>query len=69
MKYYGRTTSTRAKKQLWNIANTLRGNMDADDLLSEGITFSEIDEKSEQGKAMLAAIREEALDTLVMPIS
>ncbi|PAR39428.1 type I restriction-modification system subunit M [Vibrio metoecus] len=77
------------KKQLWNIANTLRGNMDADDfrdyilglifykylsdklnqyaddLLSEdGLTFSEIDEKSEQSKAMLAAIREEALDTL-----
>ena len=77
------------KKQLWNIANTLRGNMSADDfrdyilglifykylsdklnqyadtLLSEdGIAFTAIDEKSEDGKEMLAAIQEETIDKL-----
>lgn len=77
------------KKQLWNIANTLRGNMDADDfrdyilglifykylsdklnqyangLLSEdGIKFAGIDEKTEEGKEVLDAIREEAIDKL-----
>ena len=77
------------KKQLWNIANTLRGNMSADDfrdyilglifykylsdklnryadeLLSEdGIQFSKIDENSDEGKEILEAVQEEALDKL-----
>ena len=77
------------KKQLWNIANTLRGNMSADDfrdyilglifykylsdklnryadeLLSEdGIAFGSIDEKSDEGKKYLEAIKKEALDKL-----
>jgi len=77
------------KKQLWNIANTLRGNMSADDfrdyilglifykylsdklnkyadeLLSEdGVTFAEVDENSEDGKEILEAVQEEALDKL-----
>lgn len=77
------------KKQLWNIANTLRGNMSADDfrdyilglifykylsdklnryadeLLSEdGIQFAQVDEKTDEGKEILEAIQEEALDKL-----
>ncbi|MDD1796261.1 type I restriction-modification system subunit M [Enterovibrio sp. ZSDZ42] len=77
------------KKQLWNIANTLRGNMSADDfrdyilglifykylsdklnryadeLLSEdGIQFAQVDEKTDEGKEILGAIKEEALDKL-----
>jgi type I restriction enzyme M protein len=77
------------KKQLWNIANTLRGNMAADDfrdyilglifykylsdslhqyantlLLEDGIKFTDIDEKTEEGKEILNAIREEAIDKL-----
>ena len=77
------------KKQLWNIANTLRGNMSADDfrdyilglifykylsdklnryadeLLSEDETqFSKVDENSDEGKEILEAVQEEALDKL-----
>jgi len=77
------------KKQLWNIANTLRGNMSADDfrdyilgfifykylsdklnkyadeLLSvDGVTFAEVDENSDEGKDILEAVQEEALDKL-----
>ena len=75
--------------QLWNIANTLRGKMGADEFrdymlgfifykyLSErmhhfaneilehdGIAFNEINEKSKDGKEMLAAIQEEAIEGL-----
>ena len=77
------------KKQLWNIANTLRGNMSADDfrdyilglifykylsdklnkyadeLLSEdGVTFADVDAETEEGKNILEAVKEEALDKL-----
>lgn len=77
------------KKQLWNIANTLRGNMSADDfrdyilglifykylsdklyqyaneLLSEdGIKFTDINEQTEEGKEILEAVREEAINKL-----
>ncbi len=77
------------EQQLWNIANTLRGKMDADefrdyilgfifykylsekiqnyaDTLLEGddITYTQIDEKSDEGKAMLEAIKEDAIESL-----
>jgi type I restriction enzyme M protein len=77
------------EQQLWNIANTLRGKMNADefrdyclgfiffkylserlhrfanDILAEDqIDFSEIDESSDDGQDMLAAIREEAVEKL-----
>lgn len=72
--------------QLWNIANTLRGKMGADEfrdyilgfvfykylsermhlfadeiLVHDGIKFDEIDEASEEGQEMLAAIKEESI--------
>jgi type I restriction enzyme M protein len=72
--------------QLWNIANTLRGKMDADEfrdyilgfifykylsekmhlyaneiLQPDGMVYEDIDEQSEQGKAYLEAIKEEAV--------
>ncbi|GIU51996.1 type I restriction-modification system subunit M [Shewanella sairae] len=77
------------KKQLWNIANTLRGNMSADDfrdyilglifykylsdklnkyaneILSEdGVIFANVNATTEDGKEILEAIKEEALDKL-----
>ncbi|MFN0141638.1 MAG: type I restriction-modification system subunit M [Pyrinomonadaceae bacterium] len=77
------------EQQLWNIANTLRGKMDADEfrdyilgfifykylsermnayadsiLQEDGITFQNIDEKTEEGKKFLEAIKEESIETL-----
>lgn len=77
------------EQQLWNIANTLQGKMDADefrdyilgfifykylsekmesyadDLLEQdGLTYHEINEKTQEGKNYLEAIREEALAAL-----
>jgi type I restriction enzyme M protein len=77
------------EQQLWNIANTLRGKMNADEfrdyilgfifykylsekmfryadhiLAQDGIKYLDIDETSEQGKAILDAVKEEALQGL-----
>lgn len=77
------------EQQLWNIANTLRGKMGADEfrdyilgfifykylaekmemyantiLKEDGIKYSEIHEKSKDGKEYIEAIREEALEKL-----
>lgn len=77
------------ERQLWNIADTLRGKMNADEfrdyilgfifykylsekmnmfadsiLEADGIKYTEIDEKSGEGKLYLDAIREEALAAL-----
>ncbi|MCM5661821.1 type I restriction-modification system subunit M [Galbibacter mesophilus] len=77
------------EQQLWNIANTLRGKMNADEfrdyilgfifykylaekmeiyadsiLKPDGITFTDIDENTEEGQAYIEAIREEALEKL-----
>lgn len=77
------------EQQLWNIANTLRGKMDADefrdyilgfifykylsekiqnyadDLLKEdGVNYTDVDENSEDGKEMLEAIKEDAIESL-----
>jgi type I restriction enzyme M protein len=77
------------EQQLWNIANTLRGKMNADEfrdyilgfiffkylsekmflfankvLQQDGITFDKIDENTEDGKAMLDELKEEALNEL-----
>ncbi len=75
--------------QLWNIANTLRGKMGADEfrdyilgfifykylsermhlfadeiLKNDGIQFDQIDDSTQQGQEMLAAIQEEAIERL-----
>lgn len=77
------------EQQLWNIANTLRGKMNADEFrdyilgfifykyLSEkmylfanrvlevdGLTYSQLNEDTPEGKEMLEAVKEEALDSL-----
>ena len=77
------------EQQLWNIANTLRGKMDADEfrdyilgfifykylsekmrlladkLLSEdNIKYIDINENSSEGKELLDAIRDDAIDSL-----
>ena len=77
------------EQQLWNIANTLRGKMGADEfrdyilgfifykylaekmelyantiLEQDGITYKDIDEKTEEGREYLTAIQEEALEKL-----
>ena len=77
------------EQQLWNIANTLRGKMNADefrdyiwgfifykylsekvhlyanDLLSEdSIDYAEVDETTEDGKDIIAAVAEEAITKL-----
>jgi type I restriction enzyme M protein len=82
-------TKRTLQSQLWNIANTLRGKMGADEfrdyilgfifykylsermhlfadeiLKHDGMGFEEIDEGSDEGKEMLEAIREEALERL-----
>ncbi|GAA4733386.1 type I restriction-modification system subunit M [Flavisolibacter ginsenosidimutans] len=74
------------EQQLWNIANTLRGKMNADEfrdyilgfifykylsermnlyadeiLKEDGITYQSLDENTEDGKAILEAIKEQAL--------
>lgn len=75
--------------QLWNIANTLRGKMNADEfrdyilgfifykylsermnmyadslLESDEITYTEINENTDEGKAYLEAVKEASLDQL-----
>jgi type I restriction enzyme M protein len=82
-------TKKQLQAQLWNIANTLRGKMGADEfrdyilgfifykylsermhlfadeiLKHDGIEFDQIDETKKQGKEMLAAIQEEAIERL-----
>jgi type I restriction enzyme M protein len=82
-------TKKQLQTQLWNIANTLRGKMGADEfrdyilgfifykylsermhlfadeiLKHDGIRFDQIDETKKQGKEMLAAIQEEAIERL-----
>ncbi|TNE69289.1 type I restriction-modification system subunit M [bacterium] len=84
-------TEQKAKleQQLWNIANTLRGKMDADDfrdyilgfifykylsrkmylyaneiLAPDGLHYEQIDETTEDGKAILEEIRHLATETL-----
>ena len=77
------------EQQLWNIANVLRGKMDADgfrdyilgfifykylsekmriyadDVLApDGVSFTSIDENTDDGKALLAAVKENALGSL-----
>ncbi|WP_337045352.1 type I restriction-modification system subunit M [Emticicia sp. 17c] len=79
------------EQQLWAVANTLRGKMDADDYQDyilgfifykylsekiklfankiledsgETIKYEKIDESTEEGKQYLAAIKEEAIETL-----
>jgi len=77
------------QKQLWNIADELRGKMDADEFrdyilgfifykyLSEkmqiyadkllerdGITYEKIDESTDEGKKIILAIQDEAIDNL-----
>jgi len=85
----GEAQKKQLEQQLWNIANTLRGKMDADefrdyilgfifykylsekmetyadDILAEDdIDYISIDERSEQGKEYLDAIREESIEQL-----
>ncbi len=77
------------EQQLWNIANTLRGKMDADEfrdyilgfifykylsekmeayadslLEQDGLTYHEINEKTDDGKEFLAAVKEASLEAL-----
>lgn len=77
------------EQQLWNIANTLRGKMNADEfrdyilgfifykylsermhlyanklLKQDGLTYEQIDESSEEGQAIMQAVREEAIEQL-----
>lgn len=77
------------EQQLWNIANTLRGKMNADEfrdyilgfifykylsekmelyansiLKQDKIEFKRVTEQSEDGKAIIAAVKEEALEKL-----
>jgi type I restriction enzyme M protein len=82
-------TKKTLQTQLWNIANTLRGKMGADEfrdyilgfifykylsermhlfadeiLKHDGVAFDSLDESTAEGEAMLAAIREEAVERL-----
>lgn len=77
------------EQQLWNIANTLRGKMDADEfrdyilgfifykylsekmllyanaiLKEDGISYQALNEETEEGKAYLSAVHDEAIDKL-----
>lgn len=77
------------EQQLWNIADILRGKMNADEfrdyilgfifykylsermhmyadrlLKQDGVTYEQIDEESEEGREVLEAIREEAIEQL-----
>lgn len=83
------TEKQKLEQHLWNIANTLRGKMGADDfrdyilgfifykylsekmhlygdelLQPDGMAYGEINEATEQGQEYLAAIQEEALESL-----
>ena len=77
------------EQQLWNIANDLRGKMDADqfrdyilgfifykylsekmllkandELSEDGLAYTDIDEKTAEGKAMLEAVKEATIESL-----
>ncbi len=83
------TQKKQLETQLWNIANTLRGKMGADDfrdyilgfifykylsecmqqyaddiLREDGVLFCDIDESTDDGKELLEAVREEAVERL-----
>lgn len=83
------TEKQKIDQTLWDIANTLRGKMDADDfrdyilgfifykylsekmhtyadkiLEEDGILYAAIDESTDDGKEMIEAIREEAVESL-----
>jgi type I restriction enzyme M protein len=83
------TQKKQLETQLWNIANTLRGKMGADDfrdyilgfifykylsermqqyaddiLQEDGISFCNIDDTTDDGKELLEAVREEAVERL-----
>jgi len=85
----GEEQKKQLEQQLWNIANTLRGKMDADEfrdyilgfifykylsekmltyanglLAEDGVLYHTLDEKSEEGKELLEAIREESIEQL-----
>ncbi|MCH9742052.1 MAG: type I restriction-modification system subunit M [Proteobacteria bacterium] len=85
----GEEQKKQLEQQLWNIANTLRGKMDADEfrdyilgfifykylsekmetyadsiLVEDEIDYLGLDEQSDEGKAYLEAIREEAIEQL-----
>src|SRR6185295_15701409 len=79
----------RLEQQLWNIANTLRGKMDADEfrdyilgfifykylsekmhryanriLAEDGVEYLDVREGTDDGDAMLEAVREESVEQL-----
>ena len=85
----GEEQKKQLEQQLWNIANTLRGKMDADEfrdyilgfifykylsekmltyadglLAEDGVLYNSLDENSDEGKELLDAIREEAIEQL-----
>jgi type I restriction enzyme M protein len=85
----GEEQKKQLEQQLWNIANTLRGKMDADEfrdyilgfifykylsekiedyadeiLIEDGITYLSLNELTNDGKELLDAIREEAIEKL-----
>ena len=85
----GEEQKKQLEQQLWNIANTLRGKMNADEfrdyilgfifykylsekienygdelLKEDGLSYTQIDENSSDGKEMLEAIKEDAIESL-----
>ena len=85
----GEEEKKQLEQQLWNIANTLRGKMGADEfrdyilgfifykylsekienygdelLKEDGMSYNQIDENSSDGKEMLEAIKEDAIESL-----
>ena len=85
----GEEQKKQLEQQLWNIANTLRGKMGADEfrdyilgfifykylsekienygdelLKADGISYTQIDETNAEGKEMLEAIKEDAIESL-----
>ena len=85
----GEEQKKQLEQQLWNIANTLRGKMGADEfrdyilgfifykylsekienygdelLKEDGISYTQIDETNAEGKEMLEAIKEDAIESL-----
>ena len=85
----GEEQKKQLEQQLWNIANTLRGKMGADEfrdyilgfifykylsekienygdelLKEDGMSYNQIDENSSDGKEMLEAIKEDAIESL-----
>ena len=85
----GEEQKKQLEQQLWNIANTLRGKMNADEfrdyilgfifykylsekienygdelLKEDGLSYTQIDENSSDGKEMLESIKEDAIESL-----